>query len=350
MRNAFAQALLEAGRSDPRVVLLMGDIGNRLFDPFAEACGARFLNCGIAEANMIGVAAGLALSGLRPVVYTIAPFATARCLEQIRVDLCYHEAPVVVVGVGAGLGYASLGPTHHACEDLAQLRTLPGMTVVCPGDAFEVRAALRAALAWPGPVYLRLGKKGEPLVHAREPELEIGRALVLRAGHEVCLLATGSILPVALEAGARLEAAGISTEVVSFHTVKPLDEACLARAFRKFRVVVSLEEHSRLGGLGGAIAEWLGDQGPRPARLLRIGTPDAFHGEGGSQAHARACAGLDAESIAARTCALVGRLRNREEEHADAGRDPRRDRQAPGARGARDPAARAGAGAGGDRL
>ncbi len=348
MRNAFAEALLAAARRDPRVVLLMGDIGNRLFDPFAAECGERFLNCGIAEANMIGVAAGLALSGLRPVVYTIAPFATTRCLEQIRVDLCYHQAPAVVVGVGGGFAYASLGPTHHACEDLAQLRTLPGMTVVCPGDAHEVRAALCAALARPGPVYLRLGKKGEPRVHEREPELVIGRALVLRAGRDVGLLATGAILPVALEAGQRLAAAGISAEVVSFHTVKPLDEAYLSRAFSRFRAVVSIEEHSLLGGLGSALAEWLVDRDPLPARLLRIGSADAFHGEGGSQAQARARLGLDAASIAARTRALCERLEEREGEHADRSRDPRRDRQAPGARPARGSGAPAGPDPGGD--
>jgi transketolase len=350
VRNAFAEALLEAARRDPRVVLLMGDIGNRLFDPFAAECGERFVNCGIAEANMIGVAAGLALSGLRPVVYTIAPFATARCLEQIRIDLCYHRAPAVIAGVGGGLSYASLGPTHHACEDLAQLRTLPGMTVVCPGDAHEVRAALRAALLRPGPVYLRLGKKGEPRVHEREPELAIGRALVLRPGRDVALLACGAILPVALEAGARLEAEGISAEVVSFHTVKPLDQAYLARAFARFRVVVSIEEHSRLGGFGGALAEWRADREPLPARLLRIGTADAFCGEGGSQAHARARLGLTADSIAARTRALFESLRHREGDHADASRDPGRDRKAPGAGRARGPGARAGPGPGGDRL
>src|SRR6185437_5126918 len=134
MRNAFADELTKLGRADPRVVMLSGDIGNRLFDKFKAACPDRFYNCGVAEANMMGVAAGMAMSGLKPVAYTITPFVTTRCLEQIRVDVCYHNVPVTVVSVGAGMAYASLGPTHHACEDIALLRALPNMKIVCPAD------------------------------------------------------------------------------------------------------------------------------------------------------------------------------------------------------------------------
>ena len=145
MRNAFADEITRLGTNDQRVVLLSGDIGNRLFDKFKEQSNGRFLNCSVAEANMMGMAAGMALCGLKPVVYTITPFTTTRCFEQIRVDVCYHEAPVIIVGTGAGLSYAQLGPTHHSVEDIAILRTLPGMTVLCPCDKFELRGALRAA-------------------------------------------------------------------------------------------------------------------------------------------------------------------------------------------------------------
>jgi transketolase len=144
MRNAFADELTKLGDQDSRVVMLSGDIGNRLFDKFKAKHPARFFNCGVAEANMMGVAAGMAMNGLRPVAYTITPFVTTRCLEQIRTDVCYHEAPVTIVAVGAGLAYAGLGPTHHACEDISFLRSIPNMVVICPGDAFEVRAALQA--------------------------------------------------------------------------------------------------------------------------------------------------------------------------------------------------------------
>src|SRR6185437_4851159 len=158
MRNAFADEVTKLGASDSRVVMLSGDIGNRLFDKFKDKCPTRFFNCGVAEQNMMGFAAGLAMSGLRPVVYTITPFVTSRCYEQIKIDVCYQEAPVTIVSVGGGLSYASLGPTHHSCEDIAILRALPNLRIVCPGDAWEVRAALRAAVSQDRPTYIRLAK------------------------------------------------------------------------------------------------------------------------------------------------------------------------------------------------
>src|SRR5262249_51467724 len=159
MRNAFGSEITALADADPRLILLSGDIGNRLVGAFQGRHPDRFYNCGVAEANMIGVAAGLGLSGLRPVAYTITPFITTRCLEQIRVDVCYHDVPVVIVGVGAGLAYASLGPTHHSCEDIAFLRSLPNMAVVCPGDPVEVRLALKASIATrESGTYIRLGK------------------------------------------------------------------------------------------------------------------------------------------------------------------------------------------------
>jgi transketolase len=306
MRNAFAQQITALAQQDQRVALLSGDIGNRLFDDYKARCGGRFLNCGVAEANMIGMAAGMASCGLRPVTYTIAPFTTTRCLEQIRVDLCYQRLPVVVVGVGAGLSYASLGATHHSCEDIALLRSLPNMTVVCPGDAWEVRAALRAAIDHDGPVYLRLGKKGEPLVHERAPEFKLGKGIVVREGHEACLVSTGNMLPVAVEAADRLRADGVSTRVISMHTVKPLDERLVADAFTRFRVVATLEEHSLIGGLSGAVSEWLADRGPQRARLLRFGTSDDFLHEAGEQDYARERFGLTAHRMASEIQVAMG--------------------------------------------
>jgi transketolase len=299
MRNAFAAELLACAAADPRVVLLSGDIGNRMFDEFKASFPDRFYNCGVAEANMMGVAAGLAMSGLRPVVYTITPFVTTRCLEQIRVDVCYHHAAVVITGVGGGLSYAELGATHHSCEDIGFLRLLPGMTVVCPGDAIEVRLALNAALAHPGPVYLRLGKKGEPVVHALPPEFAIGRGIMVCEGKHAAVLSTGNMLPTAMEAAARLKNTGTRIAVVSMHTVKPLDDELLERVFRSFPIVFTLEEHSLGGGLGGAVAEWLADH-PLSGRLVRLGTPDEFLHEAGDQAHARRRFGLDISSVVER--------------------------------------------------
>jgi len=276
MRNAFAQQITTLAQQDPRVVVLSGDIGNRLFDDLKAKCPERFFNCGIAEANMIGMAAGLALSGLRPFCYTITPFLTYRCLEQIRVDLCYHHVPVVLVGTGSGLSYASLGATHHSCEEMGMLRLLPNLTVAAPADAWEVRASLRAALQSPGPVYLRIGKKGEPAVHTAEPAFAFGHAIPLRPGNDVAILSAGTVLPVALATADALHNDGIAAAVYSFHSLKPLDTATLADVFQRCRVVATLEEHSILGGLGGAVAEWLADQRQPQARLIRCGTPDEF--------------------------------------------------------------------------
>jgi transketolase len=306
MRNAFAQELVASAARDERVVLLSGDIGNRLFDRYKERFAERFYNCGVAEANMMSVAAGMAMCGLRPVTYTIVPFVTTRCLEQIRVDVCYQHQPVVIVGVGGGLSYASLGGTHHACEDIGFLRLLPAMAVVCPGDPLEVRAALRAALAADGPVYLRLGKKGEPTVHAAEPPLVIGRSITVRPGHDVALLAVGHVLPIACAAADLLAADGVSVRVESFHTVKPLDQVCLAEVFTHCRAVVVLEEHSVLGGAGGAIAEWLARRGGGGARFVQVGTADRFIHEAGSHAYARRLTGLTPEAVATVTRDAVG--------------------------------------------
>lgn len=308
MRNAFAAEVTQAARADTSVVMLSGDIGNKLFDDFKRHAPERFFNCGVAEQNMIGVAAGMAMSGMRPVAYTITPFITYRCYEQIRVDLCYHNQPVVIVGVGSGLGYASLGGTHHSCEDIAALRALPHMAVLCPGDPHEVGPALREALKWNGPSYIRLGKKGEPKVHQNQPALTLGKATVVKNGTHVTLLSTGTILPVAMNAANKLEARGISTEVVSFHTVKPLDLEILKDRFAKRAVVATIEEHSLLGGFGSAVAEWLVDQAPQKARLVRFGTPDEFFHEAGEQDHAREKFGLTDEHIASRVASLIGRV------------------------------------------
>ncbi|HEY0569666.1 MAG TPA: transketolase C-terminal domain-containing protein, partial [Xanthobacteraceae bacterium] len=253
----------------------------------------------VAESNMMGVAAGLGMNGLRPVAYTIAPFVTTRCLEQIRTDVCYHEAPVTIVAVGAGLSYAGLGPTHHSCEDISFLRSIPNMVVVCPGDAHEVRGALRAAMRQHKPVYIRLGKKGEPLVHPGPiADFEIGKAITISDGDDVCLLSTGTMLPEAVDAAGRLRERGISAQVVSFHTVKPLDETRLRDAFARFRLVVTIEEHSLIGGFGAAVAEWLVDARIGAANILRIGTPDAFFKKSGEQAYAREMLGLTGDQIA----------------------------------------------------
>ena len=300
MRNAFADEITKLGREDPRVVLLSGDIGNKLFDGFKEHTKERFYNCGVAEANMMSVAAGMALCGLRPVVYTITPFTTTRCFEQIRVGASYHHAPVTIVGTGSGLSYADLGPTHHSLEDLAILRTLPGMTVLAPCDEIELRLLLRAVFSQDGPVYMRIGKKGEPRIHPSAPAIQIGRAVTVREGKNACLIAAGTIMAEAVNAAGILEKRGISIRVVSCHTIKPLDKHMLDHVFRAFPLVAVAEEHGRIGGLAGSIAEWRAHRNDLNAQMLSFGADDVFMHEIGSQQYARRRYGLDGEHIAER--------------------------------------------------
>lgn len=305
MRNAFAKEITQLGKADERVVLLSGDIGNRLFDDFKAACPGRFFNCGVAEANMIGLAAGLAMSGFRPFCYTITPFVTYRCMEQIRIDVCYHNVPVTIVGTGSGLSYASLGATHHSCEEMGMLRLLPNMNVLAPADSLEVQACLRAVLRDNKPAYVRIGKKGEPRIHTKTPDWKLGEAIPLRDGNDVCFICAGTLLPVALAAADILTNSGLSVGVASMPSVKPLDFTLLQRFFGQCRVVATVEEHSVLGGLGGAVAEWLSDQSSTRARLMRFGTADEFLHLTGELEESRAHFGLTAEAMAAKISSLL---------------------------------------------
>lgn len=298
MRNAFADEITKIAQQREDVVLLSGDIGNRLFDKFKDVAPGRFFNCGVAEANMVGVAAGMAASGFRPVCYTIASFITYRVIEQIRLDLGYHHQKVILVGTGSGLSYASLGSTHHSVEDMGMLRLIPGLAVLAPGDEKELRPALRAALDYPGPVYIRIGKKGEPVVHEREPKVTIGKAVRLREGTDAWILTLGNTLPLAVDAAEKLAGNGVSCGVASMGSLKPLDIKLLAEVFGSARVVATLEEHSVLGGLGTAVSEWFAaNADAAKAKLVSFGTPDEFLHETTHQPSARAWAGLAAENI-----------------------------------------------------
>ena len=301
MRNAFADEILKLALADERIVVLSGDIGNRLFDKFKAAMPTRFYNCGVAEANMISLAAGLASSGLRPVCYTITPFVTTRCLEQIKLDVCYHSMPVTIVGTGSGLSYAALGSTHHSFEDLAIMRSLPGMNVLAPADAPELRSAMRWAFAQNQPAYLRIGKKGEPVL-TEEAAFTAGRWRCLRAGSSATLLACGTILSEVLAAADLLAKDNIQAAVWNCASVKPLDLEALSHLSSS--PVFSIEEHSVLGGFGSAVAEFLSSR-KNPPRLIRLGIPDEFLHDCGEQEEARVYCGLDAASLARRIAAEI---------------------------------------------
>lgn len=297
MRNAFARAVTSLADQNPNLVLLAGDIGNRMFDAFKEKHPTRFYNCGVAEAGMTGIAAGLAASGLQPITYTITPFNTLRCLEQIRDDVCYPNLPVILVGTGAGLSYASLGATHHSMDDIAALRILPNMHVICPGDPVEVELAVAAALELKRPTYIRIGKKGEPVVHACPPSFHVGKGITLQQGDDIALISIGNVLPLALDCAQVLTEKGLSTGVISLHTVKPLDTDLLTEMFSHYRRIAVLEEHALAGGAGSAILEWGCSQGVDLRKLRCFAGPDRFLSACGNQQQARVTIGLEVGSI-----------------------------------------------------
>lgn len=302
MRNQFASYLTELAKSDPRVVLLMGDIGNKLFDDFKQQFPERFYNCGIAEANMMSVASGLALNGLRPFVYSITPFVTTRCLEQVRVDVCYHKSPVTIVGTGSGLSYTELGPTHHSCEDLAIMRVLPDMSVFAPADSLELRACMKLILSRNSPAYMRIGKKGEPLIHESEPCIRLGSPVEMKSNPEasICLISTGTIAPLAGEVHDALLRLGTLSAWFSLPNIKPLDVPSLVAKIRPYKIIVTIEEHSVIGGIGSLMAETIMDENLSGIRLLKFGVGDWFLHETGTQHYARSRYGLSVDALVAR--------------------------------------------------
>jgi transketolase len=299
MRNAFFRALLDLAGRDDRIHLVVGDLGFGVVEPFVERFPARFLNAGVAEQNMTGIAAGLALCGKTVFTYSIANFPTLRCLEHIRNDICYHNANVKVVAVGGGFAYGALGMTHHATEDLAIMRALPRLTVIAPGDPLEAECATEAIARDPGPCYLRLGRAGEPRVHEGPIGFRVGQAIILRDGRAVTLISTGSMLRTALHAANRLTAEGFPARVLSMHTLKPLDKEAVLAAARETDAIVTLEEHSIMGGLGGAVAEVLAEAGAEGVLFKRIGLPPVFSSDVGSQEYLQYLNGLTPEHVSA---------------------------------------------------
>jgi transketolase len=311
MRNAFAEEILEIARQDERLIVLSADIGNRLFDKLKAEFPSRFYNTGVAEANNISMAAGLAASGFRPVCYTITPFITYRCYEQIRIDVCYHEMPVVIVGTGSGLSYAALGATHHSCEDIAVMRVLPGIHIAAPADALEVKACLRAAFNLGKPTYIRIGKKGEPVIHREIPAFKFGSWSVLRQGSDVCLLSTGNMLEPSLKIAGILANAKISASVVNCASIKPLDGEMLEKMLNSHDAVVTIEEHSLIGGFGGAVVEWVVDQNLDAKKIIRFGTKDYFLHRVGEQEYARKQYGLGVHQITEKIVSFLKKRHDR---------------------------------------
>jgi transketolase len=302
MRKRSLDMVYALARRDERVVFVGSDLSPNLLGEMKRDFPSRYYMEGISEANVIGMAAGMAMDGYIPYVNTIATFITRRCYEQVAVDLCLHDLPVRLIGNGGGYVYAPLGPTHQAIEDIAIMRALPHMTVTAACDAEEMTRLMEATLDWPHPVYIRLGKGGDPVISQPERGFAIGKAIDMidevRDASDVLFVGTGVATTQALKAAGSLATDGIRCRLLHVHTVKPLDSEAIVEAAAKTRLVVTVEEHSVVGGLGSAVLEALSDGIPgRLPQVKRLGIPDRFSAHYGSQQALMEDCGIDAKSI-----------------------------------------------------
>lgn len=300
MRNAFINELIRLASADPKVVLLTGDHGYALFDEFRKRCPDQYINAGIAEQNMIGMAAGMARAGFRPFVYALAAFVPIRTVEQIKLDIAHDDLPVVLLGDGAGFVYSHLGTSHQSTEDIACTRAIPGLTLLSPADRFEMMASMDYAYKANGPVYLRMGKADLGDIHSCPTgAMQPGRLLKVRSGNTnlPCLIATGSMVRAAVEIGNDLD-----LSVWSAPMLKPMSAEDICSAARASKGLVTLEEHSVLGGLGSAVGEIISEQ--HPTRVLRIGVPDRFSEFCGTHAYLLSEHGLDTPTVRERVLAF----------------------------------------------
>ena len=299
MRDAFSSALVTAAKSDPRILLLTGDHGYALFDEFRKACPDRYINAGIAEQNMVGVAAGLVKGGFRPFVYGLSAFVPIRVLEQIKLDVCYEELPVVFIGDGAGVVYSSLGSSHQSTEDIAALRAIPNITILSPADHYEMTQCMKLALTSDSPVYLRMGKSDLQTVHESLPDFQVGDLCHVKHGtNKMCFIATGSMVSTAITVSEEFD----DVSVWSAPCIKPLNIDRIIDIARSHELIVTLEEHSIYGGLGSAIAEITSEY--FPTRVHRIGIKDRFSKFCGSYQYLIEEHHLDFESVLNTVAAL----------------------------------------------
>lgn len=309
MRDTFVSTLIEEAKNNENIELITGDLGFGVLKPFFEQLPNQFTNAGIAEQSMTGIAAGMALCGKTVFTYSIGNFPTLRCIEQIRNDCAYHHANVKIVCVGGGFVYGSLGMSHQATEDIAIMRALPEVTVVCPGDLVEAAEATKAIANMPGTVYLRLGRGGEKRIHNKIDNFQIGKAIKIQdakedCGKKIALFSTGAILDEATEAVKMLEEAGIGVEEYSFHTVKPIDKNVILDCASRYDYIVTVEEHNIIGGFASAVSEVLSDSDQK-ARLIKIGLNDEYCSKVGNQKYLRNEYGMTAEKIISKIKGII---------------------------------------------
>ena len=298
MRKTSLDSVYQLAKVDPRIVFIGSDLGPGVLDGMKKEIPDRFFMEGVSEQHIIGMAAGLALNGFVPYINTIATFLTRRCYEQVALDLCLQDLPVRLIASGGGAVYAPLGPTHLAVEDLAIMRALPNMAVLAPCDAEEMRRLMAASIDWPHPMYIRLAKGGDAVVSRPESGFQIGKAILMRDPGAGLFITTGVMTQLALKAIDKLSAEGILCGVLHMHTIKPLDHAALSHWLPKVDAVVSVEEHTRIGGLGSAVLEFCSDEMPeQAAKVARIGIPDHFADQYGTQDTLLAHWGLTVDAL-----------------------------------------------------
>ena len=299
MRDTFIARLEQLAASDPRVMLITGDLGFGVLTGFAERRPRQFLNAGVAEQNMTGLATGLALGGRVVFTYSIGNFPTLRCLEQVRNDAAYHDANVKIVAIGGGFSYGSLGMSHHATEDLAIMRAIPSITVVSPGCLWEVEEATSAIARLNGTCYLRLDRSSAGRTNQPGEQFALGKMRRLREGNDLAIIATGGILGAALEAADALASDGVRARVLSAHSIRPFDAGAVLDAARETGGILTVEEHVVDGGLGGLVAETCLEGGVAPRAFHRVGLRGGFSSVVGSQEFLRTHYEMDASAIRA---------------------------------------------------
>ena len=309
MRDTFVSTLIEEAKNNKNIELITGDLGFGVLKPYFEQLPNQFTNAGIAEQSMTGIAAGMALCGKTVFTYSIGNFPTLRCIEQIRNDCAYHHVNVKIVCVGGGFVYGSLGMSHQATEDIAIMRALPDVTVVCPGDLVEAAEATKAIANMPGTAYLRLGRGGEKRIHDKIDNFQIGKAIKIQDAKKDCnkkiaLFSAGAILDEATETVKMLEEAGIGVEEYSFHTVKPIDKDVILDCASRYDYIVTVEEHNIIGGFASAVSEVLSDSDEK-ARLIKIGLNDEYCSKVGNQKYLRNEYGMTAEKIISKIKGII---------------------------------------------
>lgn len=296
MQKAYINILYELAKNDSRVVSVLTDSGTEYDEMFAREFPKQYVNFGIAEENMMAAAAGMANCGMIPFVYTSGAFLAYRAFEFLRNDVCLQRNNVKVIGMGSGLSWSTLGPTHHTTEDIGVLRSIPGLTILSAASPNEVKKVIEAAYKIDGPVYVRLGMKGEREIYDDAFEYAVGKNITVRSGEKAAVFTTGSIISEVLDAADKLAAEGMDITVVDVHTIKPFDEDGAGSLIREHRVIASVEEHNVLGGLGSIIADRIVRE-KKAVTFCRIGLEDQFATGYGTQAQVRKANGLDAESI-----------------------------------------------------